>query len=100
MARRKYFFGVKHVERSGERPRKPKEASPDDLMTEGISTMYSETRDASGNLIIRDQTGAIIPEDYENQKYCDFLTWKSHQGLFNGPDFFLLNGPCFFFSDL
>jgi hypothetical protein len=62
--------------------------------------MYFETKDDSGNLTIRDQSGAIIPEDYENQKYCDFLTWKSHQDRFNGPDFLFLSGPCFFFSDL
>jgi class 3 adenylate cyclase len=60
---------------------------------------YSILKNENGALTIRDKNGEIIPEDYENQRYCDFLTWQSQQGPSSGPDFFL-DKPCFFFSDL
>jgi class 3 adenylate cyclase len=62
-------------------------------------TAYSVLNDETGNLSIRDKHGAIIPEDYQDQRYCDFLTWKSQQSPSSGPDFFL-DKPYFFFSDL
>jgi class 3 adenylate cyclase len=60
---------------------------------------YSVAKDEAGNLTIRDKAGEIVVEDYEDQRYCDFLTWKSHQGPCKGPDFFL-DWPLFFFSEL
>jgi len=48
-------------------------------MASGNQPPYTVTRDTDGHVDeIRDSDGLGVPKDPHDQRYCDFLTWASH----------------------